>query len=165
MDCCCSGVQMTKETAHNVCRGCGEVGRVVARQTVAHHVKSENLAHVKSGEYKFCSSEKCPTVYYSASGEAFTTGDVRELVTSKSSGDSRPLCYCFGFTEGFARREIERAGESSVPEQVSRFIKEKLCVCEIRNPAGACCLGEINKTIKRLKSQISVAAGEREEKS
>jgi hypothetical protein len=114
---------------------------------------------------QFCSSEKCLTVYYSASGEAFTTADVRELVTAKSSGDSRPLCYCFGFTEGFARREIAHTGVSSVPIQVAQFIKEKLCVCKIRNPAGACCLGEINKTIKRLKSQTGIAADEREEKS
>jgi len=147
---CCSGAKMTKETPQNVCSGCGEVGRIVARQTVAHHVKSQKLAEIKSDEYKFCPSEKCPTVYYSVSGEVFTTGDLRELVTSKSSGDYRPLCYCFGFTEGFVREEVERTGASSVPAQVSQFIKEKLCVCEIRNPAGACCLGEINRTVKSL---------------
>ena len=150
MECCCSGAKMTKETTQNVCSGCGEVGRIVARQTVVHHVKSEKLAEIKSDEYKFCPSAKCSTVYYSASGEVFTTGDVRELVTSKSSGDNRPLCYCFGFTTGFVREEIERTGASSVPTQVSHFIKEKLCVCEIRNPAGACCLGEINRTVKSL---------------
>lgn len=150
MDCCCGGAKMTKETVQNACGGCGEVGRIVARQTVAHHVKSEKLAEIKSDEYKFCSSEKCPTVYYSVSGEVFTINDVRELVTSKSSGDQRPLCYCFGFTEGFARQEIVETGRSSVPQQVAQFIKEKLCVCEIRNPAGACCLGEINRAVKSL---------------
>lgn len=150
MDCCCSGVQMTKETPQNACNDCGEVGRIVARQTVMHHVKSEQLACVKSDEYKFCPSEKCPTVYYSTLGESFTVEDLREPVTAKTSGDNRPLCYCFGFTEGFARLEIAQSGESSVPKQVTQFIKEKLCVCEIRNPAGACCLGEINRTVKRL---------------
>jgi len=78
---------------------------------------------------------------------------MRELVTAKASGDARPLCYCFGFTEGDVRKEIDQNGESSVPKQISQFIKEKLCVCEIRNPAGACCLGEINKTVKRLAAQ------------
>lgn len=150
MNCCCSGAQMTKETPQNACNSCNEIGRVVARQTVVHHVKSEKLACVKSDEYKFCPSENCSTVYYSASGEVFTVDDVRELVTSKTKGDERPLCYCFGFTEGFARLEIARTGESSVSKQVKQFIKEKLCVCEIRNPAGACCLGEINRTIKKL---------------
>ena len=154
MECCCRDVEMTKETPQNVCHDCGEVGRIVTRQTVVHHVKSEKLVEVKSDEYKFCPSEKCPTVYYSTSGEAFTVADVRELVTSKTSGDNRPLCYCFGFTEGDVRKEIAQKGESSVPKQVSQFIKEKLCVCEIRNPAGACCLGEINRTVKSL-SQVN----------
>lgn len=152
MDCCCSGAKMTKETAQNACAHCGEVGRVVARQTVAHHVKSEKLSFVDADEYKFCPSENCPVVYYSATGRVFTVEDVRELITAKTSGDARPVCYCFGFTEGFIRNEIERTGKSTVPAQVTQFIKEKLCVCEIRNPAGACCLGEINRTVKTLLS-------------
>ena len=150
MDCCSSGVQMTKETAQNACHGCGKIGRIVARQTVVHHVKSEKLFGVSENEYNFCASPACPIVYYAGSGQTFTVEDMRELVTSKTSGDARPLCYCFGFTEGFARQEIARTGETSVACQVSQFIKEKLCVCEIRNPAGACCLGEVNKTVKRL---------------
>ncbi len=154
MDCCCSGVQTTKETPQNACRECGEIGRAVARQTVVHHVKSEKLSSVGVEEYKFCSSAKCAVVYYAASSQVFTVDDVREFVTSKTSGDARPLCYCFGFTEGFARREIAQTGESSVSKQVSRFIKEKLCSCEIRNPSGVCCLGEINKTLKRLATEI-----------
>jgi hypothetical protein len=150
MDCCCSGVQMTKETPQNTCNDCGGVGRIVTRQTVVHHVKSEKLGEIKSDEYKFCPSESCSTVYYSATGEIYTVDDVRELVTSKVKGDSRPLCYCFGFTEGFARQEIDATGKSSIPELVSQFIKERLCSCEVRNPSSVCCLGEINKTIKRL---------------
>lgn len=152
MVCCCSGAKMTKETAQNACGRCGEVGRVVARQTVVHHVKSEKLSSVETDEYKFCPSENCPVVYYSAAGRVFTVEDVRELVTAKASGDTRPVCYCFGFTQGFIRQEIEQTGKSTVPAQVTQFIKEKLCVCEVRNPAGACCLGEINRTVKTLTS-------------
>ncbi len=153
MDCCCSGVQMSKETPQTACGECREIGRAVLRQTVVHHVKSEKLSSVGDEKYKFCSSAKCSVVYYAASGQIFTVDEVRELVTSKTTGDARPLCYCFGFTEGFARREIAQTGESSVSKQVSQFIKEKLCRCEIRNPSGVCCLGEINKTLKRLAAQ------------
>jgi hypothetical protein len=153
MDCCCSGVKMTKETAQNACGECGEVGRVVARQTVVHHVKSKKLSCVDTNEYKFCPSENCPVVYYSVAGSVFTVEDVRELITAKVSGDARPVCYCFGFTEGFIRQEIEQTGKSTVPMQVTQFIKEKLCVCEVRNPAGACCLGEINRTVKILSAR------------
>lgn len=150
MDCCCSGVQMSKETPQNACKQCGEIGRAVSRQTVAHHVKSEKLSTVGDEVYKFCSSQNCAIVYYAASDQVFTVSEVRELITAKTTGDARPLCYCFGFNEGFARREIARTGENSVTELVSRFVKEKLCACEIRNPSGACCLGEVNKAVRRL---------------
>ena len=150
MDCCSSGANTSKEITQNTCGGCGETGRDVSLQTVVHHVNSEKLSSVGDEEYKFCSSQNCAVVYYAASGRSFTVDDVRESVTSKTTGDARPLCYCFGFTEGFARREIARTGESSVSKQVSRFIKEKLCACEIRNPSGMCCFGEVSKALKRL---------------
>jgi hypothetical protein len=153
MNCCSGGVQASKETAQKVCGRCGEIGRAVARRTVVHHVKSEKLFGVSEDEYNFCASLVCPVVYYAGSGQTFTVEDMRESVTSKTSGDARPLCYCFGFTEGFARREIAQTGETSVAHLISRFITEKLCVCEIRNPAGACCLGEVNKTVKRLMTE------------
>jgi hypothetical protein len=155
MDCCCSGANTSKETPQNACGGCDETGRDVSRQTVVHHVKSEKLFSVGDEEYKFCSSQNCAVVYYAVSGQTFMIDDARELVTSKTTGDARPLCYCFGFTEGFARQEIARTGESSVSKQVSRFIKEKLCSCEIRNPSGVCCLGEINKILKHLAAEIN----------
>ena len=103
--------------------------------------------------FTFPSTENCPVVYYSAAGSVFAVEDVRELITAKVSGDVRPVCYCFGFTEGFIRQEIEQTGKSTVPTQVTQFIKEKLCVCEVRNPAGACCLGEINRTVKILSAR------------
>ena len=150
MDCCCSGVNQTSENIQFACSECGEIGRDVGRQTVCHHVKSEKLDLVGGENYKFCSSADCSVVYYSASGKTFTITDVRELVTSKIEGDTRPLCYCFGFTEGMVQSEIAMTGKSSIQSQVSKFIKERLCACEIRNPSGVCCLGEINRTVRRL---------------
>ncbi len=141
---------MSKELPQNACSGCGEIGRAVSCQTVVHHIKSVKLSSVADEEYKFCSAPKCAIVYYAASGQTFTVEDVRELITSKTEGDARPLCYCFGFTEGFARQQIAQAGESSVSGQISRFIKKKLCSCKIRNPSGVCCLGEVNKAVGRL---------------
>lgn len=144
------------ESSLSACQICGEVGRIVAKQTVVHQVKSEKLASVADSEFRFCGSTDCEVVYYSASGSLFTTDDVRELVTSKAKGIDRPLCYCFGFTEGDIRREIVLEGETTIPAQVTQFIKEKLCACEIRNPAGSCCLGEINRTVQRFVSEKSL---------
>jgi len=155
MDCCSNGAVKANESTL-LCQICGEVGRVVAKQTVVHQVGSETLSSVGNAEYRFCSSGDCEVVYYSAEGNVFTTDDVRELVTSKTKGDNRPLCYCFGFTEGNVRQDLVLKGETTIPAQVTQLIKEKLCACEIRNPSGSCCLGEINRTIKNLLA-VSIA--------
>lgn len=155
MDCCSNGVVAATEFAVTACQICGEVGRIVEKQTVVHQVKSERLSFIGYTEYRFCGSADCEVVYYSADGSVFTLDDVRKLITSKTSGDDRPLCYCFGFTEGNVRREIVLTGETTIPTQVSQFIKEKLCACEIRNPAGSCCLGEIKRTEKQILAEVA----------
>ncbi len=154
---CCSNQEQSIVLAVNEtpkapakCAECGSVERTVQRQTVLHHVRSEELGRVRDEVYRFCPDPVCAVVYYSEGGTSFTAPDLRELVSVKASGDARPLCYCFGFTEGNAREEIAHTGGSTIPARISRFIKEGMCACEVRNPSGACCLGEVNKTVKRL---------------
>lgn len=152
MEDCCNGLEIAcgLQTA---CQKCGEPGRAIWRQTVVHHVKSEKLALIGNAEYKFCATKSCPVVYYAEGDQEFIVTDVREPVTSKSEGDDRPLCYCFGFTEGDLRQEVERTGKSTAPDQISQFIKERLCACDTRNPSGICCLGSVIKAVKQLQSE------------
>lgn len=147
---CCSVPRQSRTESAFLCAECGTKGRSVERRTVLHHVRNEHLSRVGDGDYRFCAAMTCAVVYYNARGEAFTVDDVRELVTVKTVGDARPLCYCFDFTEGDIREELTQMGETKIPAQIGQFIKEKLCACEIRNPSGACCLGEVNKAVKRL---------------
>lgn len=132
------------------CLDCGAEGRPVERQTILHHVKHEHLARVNGDAYRFCPDSSCAVVYFGESGTRFTVQDLRELVSAKTTGDARPICYCFGFTEGDAREDIARNGTTTIPKQISRLIKAGMCACEVRNPAGVCCLGEVNRTVKRL---------------
>lgn len=161
-DCCnvdrpgesCATV-LTEERAatDSRCADCETEGRPVDRQTILHHVKHDHLNRVNGEAYRFCADEDCEVVYYGDGGTRFTVDDLRELVTAKSEGDKRPICYCFGFTEGDARREIELTGRSSIPTTISRLIKEGLCACEVRNPAGVCCLGQVNQAVKRVSDE------------
>jgi hypothetical protein len=134
------------------CAACGTEGRPVERQTILHHVKQQNLVRVNGEAYRFCSDPNCEVVYYGDGGTRFTVDDVREPVSAKATGNTRPICYCFGFTEGDAREEIARSGTSTIPSTISQLIKAGMCACEVRNPAGVCCLGEVNRTVKRLSS-------------
>ena len=137
------------------CLDCGAEGRPVERQTMLHHVKHEHLARVNGEAYRFCPGPNCAVVYFGESGTRFTIDQVRELVSAKTTGDRRPICYCFGFTEGDVREDIAQNGTSMIPKQISQLIKAGMCACEVRNPAGVCCLGEVNLTVKRLSGHKS----------
>ena len=143
-------VDKENPNADSRCSTCGSEGRPVERQTVFHHVKHEQLDRVNGEAYRFCAEPNCPVVYYGDTRTCFTADDVRELVAIKTQGDQRPICYCFGFSEGDARKEIERTGTSTIPSTISRLIKAGLCACEVRNPAGVCCLGEVNRIVNRV---------------
>jgi len=75
---------------------------------------------------------------------------LRIRVGLKVKSDPIPLCYCFGFDESHIRDEIARSGSTTIPERISKLIREGLCACESRNPSGACCLGEVKQTMKRI---------------
>lgn len=162
---CCStnsapgtAVCVTEEARRDACGTCGAAGRPVARKTVLLMLKHELLGRVVEGEYRFCPDPDCRVVYFTEGGLSFSTDDLRVRVGLKEKSDPVPLCYCFGFDERDVREEIAREGRSTVPERISTLIRQGLCACEARNPSGACCLGEVNRAVKRLAAE-KVAAG------
>ena len=134
------------------CSNCHGQGRPVSRTTMLLMLKPELLEQAMIGKYSFCSARDCPVVYFEERGSRrFTIDDLRVRVGLKAKEDPIPLCYCFGFDESHIRDEISRTGNSTIPERISRLIREGLCACEARNPLGMCCLGEVNKTANRLR--------------
>jgi hypothetical protein len=134
------------------CGSCKRKGRPVSRKTVLLMLRPDLLERAMHGRYSFCSERDCAIVYFEDKGrENFTVDDLRIRVGVKVKDDPIPLCYCFGFDENHIRDEIERTGNTSIPDKVSGLIREGLCACETRNPAGVCCLGEVINAMKRLK--------------
>ena len=138
------------------CRNCEGQGRPVSRKTVLLMLKPDLLELAMTGSYSFCSARDCPVVYFEEQGShSFTTDDLRTPVGVKANVDPNPLCYCFGFDESQIRDEISRTGTTTIPERIAMLIREGLCACESRNPAGVCCLGEVNRAAKRLAMSVN----------
>jgi hypothetical protein len=110
------------------------------------------LTVVRATEYRFCRAPDCPTVYYSADGsQLFAEPDLRERVFQKHAAEpATPVCYCFQHTLGSIRDEIARTGASSVVEQIEAGIQADQCACDIRNPQGTCCLGNVRQLVRQL---------------
>lgn len=133
------------------CVRCGSVSRLVTRRTVLLMLRPELFDRAGDAEYRFCADPDCRVVYFTeGEGPCFTTDDLRVRVGLKEKEDPVPLCYCFGFDERDAREEIARTGQCSIPRRISALIKQGMCACVERNPSGACCLGEVNRAVKRL---------------
>jgi hypothetical protein len=148
------------------CRSRGCASRSVTRKTMLLMLKPEHFARVGAGHYRFCTDPECRVVYFpEGEGATFTTDDLRVRIGVKAKQDPIPLCYCFGFDEGDAREEIARTGQTSIPQSIATLLKQGMCACPERNPSGACCLGEVNKAVKRLLAEHQAASEKNSERN
>lgn len=133
------------------CPRCDQSGQPVALQTLKHQVKPEHLETVETGSFNFCRTATCDAVYFNDSGIVLTKTDVRQRIGLKETQDPVPICYCFGFTEAIAVEEIRATGKCTIPQRITAEIKAGNCACEIRNPQGSCCLGNVTAAVKKAR--------------
>lgn len=138
----------------------GARGRPVELQTVKALLAEHALARVSPSEHRFCSDPDCDVVYFDAVGDYYTTADVRVPVWQKEPAGARMICYCFGENEAAIRTEIERFGRSDAVGRVRRHIEAGRCACEVRNPRGVCCLGDVTAAVKRAALSLQSAQPE-----
>jgi hypothetical protein len=145
------------------CPVSGTRGKAVERQTVKALLTEHALRRVSASEHRFCPEPDCEVVYFDAAGTVYTRADLRVPVWQKEPFGDRMVCYCFGENETSIRIEMEQFGRSDAVERVRRHIEAGRCACEIRNPRGACCLGDVMAAVKRValamqsaKSEVSV---------
>ena len=108
------------------------------------------LARYEHHAYRFCPDEQCSVVYFGQNGTIFTTSDVRDPIWQKEPPGRRTVCYCFGENEADIAAEIERQGQFDAVQRVRMHIAAVRCACEIRNPRGACCLGDVIAAVECL---------------
>ena len=159
MDCC----EATNEAAAAqsksaaVCGACGMKARKAERATVEHVVNRGPQNEITDTQYYFCDAPSCDVVYFSNdSAQYFRKKDVRVRVGIKETADPIPICYCFDHTMASAREEIARTGGSTVVAGINAEIRAGNCACELKNPLGRCCLGEVSKVVRALLGECAV---------
>ena len=132
------------------CSGCQSEGQPVELRTIKALLTEVALRRFEPGAYRFCPDADCTTVYFDGAGHRFAKNDLRVPVWWKEPEGSRMMCYCFGENETDIRAEIEQTGVSQAAQRVRDHIAAKRCACEVRNPNGRCCLGDLTKAISHL---------------
>lgn len=110
-----------------------------------------NILSLAAG-YRFCPDSKCPIVYYRLDGQQLLSeDDLRERVFQKHPESNDTLiCYCFSLTVGDIRADIASTGGSGVIQSITSGIKAGQCACQIRNPQGSCCLGNVRQFVEQF---------------
>ncbi len=134
----------------NACPECGKTAKTVQGQTVK-ALLSVSLRGVRGTDYLFCRTQTCPIVYFSPDGEqTFRLEHVRERIYQKEPDASDVwVCYCFRHTVGEMRAASPEA-RAAILDDINTGIKTRQCACDLRNPQGSCCLGNVRGLIQRL---------------
>ena len=147
-DCCKTPAEPMKPGDRWLCSQCGREGQPVDWTTVQALLKREALGMVNGSQYAFCETPHCPIVYSAADGTQLTKEHVRVRVGLKETEDPVPVCYCFGVTERMIDEEVQQTGRSSASTRIRAEVKAGHCRCEVENPSGQCCLGDVIRVEK-----------------
>jgi hypothetical protein len=145
VSCCTAGGFNSAIVALTVCPSCETVGSRVEPLTLKALLTPEGLRRGVPREPRFCATRDCPVVYFdSACGAIFTERDLTVLVHAKHPDAlDVPVCYCFGVTPASMEAASKRDGATAVRDMITREVKAGHCACEVRNPTGRCCLGDV----------------------
>lgn len=161
-DCCSVKVSPEKAPAVMACPQSGTRSKQVDLLTVKSLVRHLPF-DMPAAQYYFCEAPGCDVVYFSSNPEAplFTRRDLLVRVGAKEGADPVPVCYCFGITREEIRNEIRATGKCTAPERIKSEVQSGRCACEVKNPSGRCCLGNVLQVIKETDGSALRGAGSR----
>ncbi|HWO74323.1 MAG TPA: (2Fe-2S)-binding protein [Bacillus sp. (in: firmicutes)] len=147
MEACCNGLNEIKIENHDYCPSCKNKAKRVKLITLKSLLKPASLVTLNSKEtHYFCSTSDCDVVYYDSNHKKYLVSDLKVPVHQKD--DKAPICYCFDWTK---EKIVDYLVKGLTPvEPIRENIKENRCGCEVNNPQGSCCLGNMTAFIQQL---------------
>ena len=147
-DCCNSVTLPGQDRGDTRCPRCGNPGKKVPLITLKSLLLPEALARLEpASSYRLCLNPNCDVAYFNEKGAPFTTSELKAPVWQKSGDLECPVCYCFGWTPARIKKEIEETGASTAVASITEHIRAGRCGCEVNNPQGSCCLGNVRKVV------------------
>lgn len=150
-DCCSSENTKVKQSNNSLmCPGCHQKGKLVDIMLLKSLLVPCAMKRLDASKtYYFCRTADCLTVYFDSSA-VFSKEDLRVLVFQKEKDGSAPVCYCFGYSRKQIKEDVLKNKKSTIQEEIKNYTKDKKCACEIRNPQGSCCLGNVAQVVNSV---------------
>lgn len=136
-------------SAARACPHCHQSGNVIDTVTVK-ALLACSLAEVTAPAYRFCATASCSVVYFAVdTNQTFVVEDIREFVYQKAATNSSTfVCYCFRHTIGAIDGAVQQHQGDHLIAAITAGIKAGACACDLRNPQGSCCLGNVRVRVK-----------------
>lgn len=155
---CCSpkpdSARAAPQRTVGTCPSCATRAKSVSTLTVKSLVSIHTRVSADS-LYWFCRTQACDVVYFSDT-TVFRKSDLKVRVGLKEHEDPIPLCYCFGYDREDVRRDVEAQGTSEIPDRIKAEVQAGFCACEVKNPSGGCCLGDVNCALKEMTAEKAI---------
>lgn len=153
----CSDV--TPETDATLCPQSRSVGSKVALVTLKALLSPSALRRLDGRAYRFCPDSDCEVAYFDSSADSvFRKRDLLIRVGLKETEDPIPICYCFDVAVADLRKEIQTQGTTAIPLMIAAEVRAGHCACEVRNPQGSCCLGNVSRALGTIESEVRATA-------
>ncbi len=157
MSTCCSedSCALEGQSPGDVCPSCGTKGSNVDPITLKALLTPEGLRRGVPPAPRFCSNPSCDVVYFDDTVPiVFREHELTVPVHAKHPDDDDvPVCYCFDYAPRAIRAAIEKGERNVVSKTVTAEVKAGHCACEVKNPKGVCCLGDIVKSERQLAAE------------
>ncbi|MEK4010203.1 putative iron-sulfur cluster-binding metallochaperone [Peribacillus sp. FSL M8-0224] len=151
MEDCCSNLKTTKIDNNGNCPSCENKAKNVKLITLKSLLRPSALETLNAKEnHYFCSTEDCEVVYFDTSKKKYIVSDIKVAVHQKNDSVTTPICYCFDCTKEKIKQFVEKGINPNPVEHIRENIKENRCGCEVNNPQGSCCLGNVTKFTNQL---------------
>ncbi len=145
---CCS----VQPKGKALCPSCHTKAKGVLAKTLEHLLIDKTKEKLTSLEgFYFCKTPSCKVVYFKDAIQ-LTQKDIMVVVGHKEGATPATVCYCFNWTKEKIQAQLDETGKSTALKEIKEKMKNPGCACEILNPSGGCCLGDVSKVIKELQS-------------
>jgi hypothetical protein len=132
------------------CPKCGKKAKGVLGKTLQHLLSKEAKENLSCFDgFYYCKTASCTVVYF-RDDEILTQDEMSVVVGLKEGASPATVCYCFEWTKEKIKAELEATGKTIALEDIKKKMQNPGCSCEILNPSGGCCLGDVSKAIKEL---------------
>ncbi|RRS30175.1 MAG: hypothetical protein P794_08135 [Epsilonproteobacteria bacterium (ex Lamellibrachia satsuma)] len=147
---CCS----TQPKGKMECPVCHKKAKGVLAKTLKHLLTDKAKATLSSLDgFYYCKTPFCEVVYF-RDETVLTQKEMSVIVGLKEGAVPATVCYCFNWTKEKIREELQANGKTKALEDIKAKMEDPGCSCEILNPSGGCCLGDVGKAIKEIEKEL-----------